>query len=834
MGVMMYDVINSIFSQTDTLCLRVLDDKKRGVFKGQKLSVEAGKFATIETTLRNHNAEGRGVFFVVNSGGQKNEDINRINAQFVESDKLSFDEMQTRIDRFHLPPSIIIKTRKSYHTYWLIKDGEVARFRPIQKALVTFFDGDPACVNESRVMRLPGFYHCKEEPVMVECVSFHPERRYTQGDLEAVLPKAAVAPMAEMGSKKELDGTEKGLDIITLSCDFIKHCRDNAATLSEPEWYAMITILADFEGGTDLIHEMSAPYSGYTEAETDRKIKHFHDSGTKPMTCKTICEKGFKCPKFATGGCSVKSPAALCLKPLSTDVLKEVLAKLPVSGDVLENIKVARDYVEKYLHNQDVAVAEMVIRYQLKDKFNFLASDLKPLFTIYKECAKAHRVGAKTSQSKVESDEMPSWYTSTEHGLKFHPGLLAEYLAKNEKVIYAAAQYYIYDSGVYREMAIIEAQRKVQKQMITDETKMNQIRDAENQWRLKAQVDLKELNPNPYIINVRNGLYNVIEDKLEDHTSDYRSTVQLNVNYDPNATCPRFEKFLDEAMGGDMEQVRLIQEMIGYLLIPITVAQKCFVIVGAAGAGKSVLLRVINDLMLGQRNVSNVSWQALNERFKTAELFGKLANIFADLPTKNIDDNGIFKALVGEDYLTVEKKNKNPFSFKSTARLLFSCNNIPKNYGDKSEGFYRRLIIIRFDHAIPPERRDTNLIDKFQSEADGIFMFALDGLRRLIRNHYTFSETDKNRKELRQYREDSDSVLSFVREYCEVSKEGAVGSTELFNAYKGYCEECGLRPYSQRMFVNQLMAAFPDVTRSVDKTGKRRTLIGIRLGEVLG
>ncbi|MCC8104979.1 MAG: hypothetical protein LIO99_03025 [Clostridiales bacterium] len=86
---------------------------------------------------------------------------------------------------------------------------------------------------------------------------------------------------------------------------------------------------------------------------------------------------------------------------------------------------------------------------------------------------------------------------------------------------------------------------------------------------------------------------------------------------------------------------RLIQEMLGYFLIPVNSAQKCFVIVGAASAGKSVLLRVLNDVLLGKKNVSNASWQALNERFKTAELFGKLANIFADLPTKNIDDNGI-------------------------------------------------------------------------------------------------------------------------------------------------------------------------------------------------
>ena len=201
--------------------------------------------------------------------------------------------------------------------------------------------------------------------------------------------------------------------------------------------------------------------------------------------------------------------------------------------------------------------------------------------------------------------------------------------------------------------------------------------------------------------------------------------------------------------------------MLGYFLIPVNSAQKCFVIVGVASAGKSVLLRVLNDVLLGKQNVSNVSWQALNERFKTAELFGKLANIFADLPTKNIDDNGIFKALVGEDYLTVEKKNKNPFSFQSSARLLFSCNSIPKNYGDKSEGFYRRLIIIRFNHTVPQDKRDPELLDKFRMEADGI-SFALEGLRRLMNNHYVFSGDAVNTDELQQYSQESD--LSVVRE----------------------------------------------------------------------
>ena len=89
-----------------------------------------------------------------------------------------------------------------------------------------------------------------------------------------------------------------------------------------------------------------------------------------------------------------------------------------------------------------------------------------------------------------------------------------------------------------------------------------------------------------------------------------------------------------------------------------------------------------------------------------------------------MDDNGIFKALTGEDYITAERKNKNPFSFKPYARLLFSCNEIPRNYGDRSEGFYRRLIIIRFENPVPPEKRDPNLIEKLARSATAFYVGA--------------------------------------------------------------------------------------------------------------
>ena len=183
-NVSVQDILGALFDAEETVCFRVFDDRKSGSFSGAKISCECGKYTTVEGELRAHNAMNRGVFFVVNYGGQDDHSIRRINAQFVEMDDDSFEEQEKRINAFPLPPSMIIRTRRSYHVYWFM-DGSAAveNFRRVQKLLVNHFRGDPMCVNESRVMRLPGFYHCKENPVKVECMLFHPEIKYSQKQL---------------------------------------------------------------------------------------------------------------------------------------------------------------------------------------------------------------------------------------------------------------------------------------------------------------------------------------------------------------------------------------------------------------------------------------------------------------------------------------------------------------------------------------------------------------------------------------------------------------------------------------------------------------------------
>jgi putative DNA primase/helicase len=819
------EFLRPFFDPADTVCLRIFDDRKTGTFKGLKLEAQAGKINALLDTLHKHNAAHRGIYFVVNHGGQEDGDITRINAQFMECDSLTLEEQWAQIQAFPLEPSIVVKTRKSLHTYWLMKDAAVPAFRRVQKELAAQFGGDRTCINESRVLRLPGFLHCKEEPVMVECVKFNPELRYTQAELEAHLPRIEDEAPQMVGAS--LKGTRQGMDLVLRRCAFMEHCRENAASLPEHDWYAMISNLAVFEGGDKVVHTLSARYPKYKHAETQEKINHFLESGTKPMTCKTIAEKGFVCPRMGTDACTCKSPAALCYQPLTVEEMRAALLALPVSAAAVENVQTAQRFVREFMYNIDPTVAATFIEYELRDHFKLKSSDVKPLAAMQKERNRAY-AASKDTKREASGEGLPDWYEPNERGgLRFLPGILANHLSQQVSAFYGAGSYYAYDGGVYNTCEDLWASAKVREHMIPRQASLSAITDTVGQWRMLIRKPVREINCNPFILNLRNGLYNVMDQSFKPHTPEYFSTVQISAAYHEEAACLRFLEFLGSIL--EEPEITLIQEIFGYLLIPINKAQKSFVFVGAPNAGKSSLLSVAQEILLGGDNVSNIPWQSLGDRFNKAELFGKLANIFADLPSKNIDDNGMFKALTGEDYITAERKNKDPFSFRPYARFLFSCNEIPRNYGDRSEGFYRRLIIIRFARAVPKARRDPNLREKLAAERDGILMWALKGLRSLIARNYEFSETEATRSELQRYRVESNSALMFLEECCVVEENAACVREELFTRYREFCINNGMKPMSQATFNKDVEASSPLIQRKTDKLGKRRIWRGLRL-----
>jgi len=347
------------------------------------------------------------------------------------------------------------------------------------------------------------------------------------------------------------------------------------------------------------------------------------------------------------------------------------------------------------------------------------------------------------------------------------------------------------------------------------------------QWRMEINTPAREVNVNPYILNFKNGLYNVLTDEFSDHTPTILSTIRLGGNYNIEAECPLFMKYLHDVL--PETEHGLVQEMMGYLLIGINKAKKSFMFLGETDTGKSTMLHVIESVLLTPDNVSTLPWQKLDERFNTIQLFGKLANIYGDLSSDALKDTAAFKAITGGDRIMGEYKHKDGFSFRPTVRLAYSLNAMPKSYNDRSEAFYKRLILFRFANHIPDDKQDSDLEEKLMLEADGITAWALVGLKRLMANKYKFGLTENTSRELQAYKMDNSVVLTFVHDCCQIDAKAAVVRVDLYNAFKEYLADNGLPTVSINSF-NRELDSYPGLSRSQDSTaGNRKIWRGIRL-----
>ena len=508
----------------------------------------------------------------------------------------------------------------------------------------------------------------------------------------------------------------------------------------------------------------------------------------------------------------------------SVNELKNLINDLEIAQDTIQRVQIAKKFIKENLSDQEQDIAELIINITIKQHFSFEKDVLNMLKKYYKQC---YYEFLGKQKFKDTFGYIPAWYKYTDKGLKFMPGVLAAELSKQKNLISVESSYYQYQNGVYTALSDDSVNALIYDKLLITESNMYSVTDTAKQLQLLVRKNLSELNADPFLINVKNGIYDVKNDILLDHDPSILSTIQINANFG-EAECPRFINWLFEAMSGDEGQVYLLQEVMGYCLIPNTDAQKCFILRGEAASGKSLFLNVLQDVLLGAQNASNIPWHRLKERFTVAELHGKLINVFADLPDIKLTDNGMFKNLVGQDYVIAEKKHKDPFQFKSTAKMLFSCNQMPQNDGDNSDGFYRRLLIIPFLHAVSEEQRNPNLIQDFREEADGIFMFALDGLKRLLSQNFKFSETDVNRQELQRYRYEGNPVFAFLNVSCEIAADESIATQDLYEEFKSFCIQNGFDACAINKFVPQVKTYFPSVVSKVDSKGKKRILKGIK------
>jgi putative DNA primase/helicase len=226
--------------------------------------------------------------------------------------------------------------------------------------------------------------------------------------------------------------------------------------------------------------------------------------------------------------------------------------------------------------------------------------------------------------------------------------------------------------------------------------------------------------------------------------------------------------------------------------------EKALLLYGAKRSSKSTVLFVLSNL-LGEENVTNMTLHFLNEnKFGLAYLYGAKANICADLPTEALKSISKFMLITGRDRITCDKKGKDPTSFYSIAKPVFSCNQIPR-IPVKEDAFYRRWIILNFPYSTPLEEVDEHYKTDLLNEISGILNWAIKGTKRVLKNHgIYYNKTEEDVKDI--WNKNSDTVTSFVHNKIVIDDFGKELMRNVYNMYIEYCKENKLRPENNWIF----------------------------------
>lgn len=371
----------------------------------------------------------------------------------------------------------------------------------------------------------------------------------------------------------------------------------------------------------------------------------------------------------------------------------------------------------------------------------------------------------------------------------------AEYLKNEENIIQINRILHIYNKGVYT-----FDQVEIEKAMIKHIPGLTRNKRNEVLAYLELVTEEKELSDTNYIV-LENGLYSIHTGELIEHDSNYIVKNKIPVRYNPGAYHSVMDKTLNKIACNDINLRQLLEEMIGYTLLRRNELGKCFILVGQGSNGKSTLLDIIKHF-LGDDNISSISLEELGQRFKTAELYGKLANIGDDISSRYMEDNAIFKKLVTGETVNVERKGKDPFDFNNYSKLIFSANEMPR-INDTSDGLMRRLVIVPFnakfsknDPDFDPFIKDKLLTDEAM---EYLLNISIEGLKRVIKNN-GFTEVDSVATEVKEYEKRNNPVVAFLEE----NKIDGVPTDEVYLSYSSWCYEDGLKPLSKRKFSNEV------------------------------
>lgn len=323
----------------------------------------------------------------------------------------------------------------------------------------------------------------------------------------------------------------------------------------------------------------------------------------------------------------------------------------------------------------------------------------------------------------------------------------------------------------------------------------------------------------------RNGVLFLENRQLYPHSPFWGNRYVIPVDYNQNANSTFVKDFINSLTDNE-EDKKLLYEIPALALLGRV--NKAFMLVGSGANGKSTYLTLLKRF-LGRENITSISLQELvSSRFKSAELFGKLANIYADIPKTAIHSTGVFKMLTGGDLITVERKFRDPFVMINKALLIFSANELPE-VNDQTYAFWRRWVILQFEKVFQEDEEFKRKIENLDDES--LSSFLNDVLLAITRIKELGMTKSRKVEEITEFwKKTSNSVYAFVSDCVIASPSDFVTKDEVYTAYVDYCDSHDLVALSKNRFGVEFQR-FAKVVATKRKIGGERVYVwlGIKL-----
>lgn len=377
----------------------------------------------------------------------------------------------------------------------------------------------------------------------------------------------------------------------------------------------------------------------------------------------------------------------------------------------------------------------------------------------------------------------------------------ATFLKNNNHIIKINNQLHIYKNGIY-----VSGYGEIEAAMIQHIPGLSRAKRTEVLAYLEILIRDNITPEDANLIAFENGLYNIIDDSFIQFTPEHIITNKIRWEYHSGAYSEIADKTLNKIACNDQKIRALLEEAIGYCFYRRNELGKAFILTGDKSNGKSTFLSMVQCL-LGDDNISSLDLKELGDKFKTAEMFGKLANIGDDIGDEFIANPAIFKKLVTGERVSAERKGQNPFEFNNYSKLLFSANNIPR-IKDKTGAVQRRLAIIPFDAKFSADDPDFNPYIKHLLKTSEVMEYliniGIDGLKRVLTNRQ-FTPSEKVKMAMDEYEENNNPILGFFKE-CEVEEFQIENepTNVVYKRYQEYCLANSLQPMSNIEFSKQV------------------------------